>query len=420
MVVDNNRLEARLINRPTDQPPITIINQFFYPDVDADAQFAYDIAKGLVEKGYRVQVVCQRGLKNVDSAEKLLKKKESVKGIEIHRLPDAFSNRNLLQKFLRHSLFYLALLVKLSTSTSRQNSLLVISNPPYSGFITTIMKAFKHYRYFFAVKDVYPDAMVSYDIIEKDGFIYRLLDWAIKISYRHADKILSLGPYMTKRIKDKGIDEDKILEIPNWGFEGLYSLERKDNPFIGKMGLKDKFVVLYSGNHGLGHKFDTVLEGAKQLSRDFDDVYFVFIGGGKRFNEVKAFSDENPDAHILTFDYLPMEQLNYGLNLADVSLITMRDNWEGVIVPSKIYGIMAVGSPIVYVGPDSDTSWTIEKHNCGFVVRSGSVDEFVEKIKELYYNEELRKEMASNARKGFEKEYTKEKGIERYLSVLAP
>ncbi|MCK4422021.1 glycosyltransferase, partial [candidate division WOR-3 bacterium] len=94
--------------------------------------------------------------------------------------------------------------------------------------------------------------------------------------------------------------------------------------------------------------------------------------------------------------------------------------WEGVIVPSKIYGIMAVGSPIVYVGPDSDTSWTIEKHNCGFVVRSGSVDEFVEKIKEFYYDEELRKEMASNARKGFEKEYTKEKGIERYLSVLAP
>jgi len=386
--------------------------------VDADAQFAYDLAKGLVKRGYRVQVVCQRGLKDTSSLKEPLKRKEKLNGIEIYRLPDAFSNKTLLQKFMRHTLFYFFLKFKLIFSTSRDSCLLVISTPPFSGFIATIVKAFKHYRYFFAVKDVYPDVMVSYGLIDKDSLIYRFLNFATKITYRHADKILSLGPYMTKRIKEKGIPENKIVEIPNWGFKGLYPLPRESNPLVKEMRLKNKFIVLYSGNCGFGHTFDTVLEGAKKLSEEFEDLYFVFIGGGKRSNEIKDFRRDNPDANILMFSYLPFEKLNYGLNLADISLITMRDNWAGVIVPSKIYGIMAIGSPIVYVGPDSDISWTIEKYDCGFIVRNGSVDEFVESIKELYFDEKLRRAMGDKARKGFEGEYTKKKILEKYLSLF--
>lgn len=373
----------------------------------------------MVERGNRVRVLCQRGFKNVDSSNENLKKKEIVKGIEIHRLLDAFSNKTLFQKFLRHSLFYISLFIKLLIYTSRNSHLFVISNPPYNGFIAAIIKAFKNYRYFFTVKDIYPDVMVSYGVIKGNGFIYKFLNWAIKISFRYADKIFSLGPYMSKRIRNKGVREDKIIEIPNWGFDGLYPIEKKDNPLTEEMELRGKFVVLYSGNHGFGHEFDTVLEGAKRMSGEFDDINFVFIGGGSRFEEVQAFKDDNPNVHILTFEYLPFEKLNYGLNLADVSLITMRKGWEGVIAPSKIYGIMAVGSPIVYVGPESDISLTVEKFNCGFIARNGSVDEFIERIKEFYHNEELRTEMGKNARSGFEEEYTKKHIMNKYLSVLS-
>ncbi len=398
---------------------IIIINQFFYPDVDADAQFAYALARGFVERGYRVRVISQRGLKDVVPTGKPLKKKEIFKGIEIHRLPDAFSNRTLFQKSLRHSIFYLVLLLKLILSTSRESHLFVISTPPFIGFIVTLVKIFKQYRFSLAVRDVYPDAMVSYGIIKEDGFIYRFLNSAMKISFQYADRIFSLGPYLSERIKNKVVSEDKIVEIPNCGFDGLYPMKREDNPLLSEMGLKDKFIVLYSGNHGYGNEFDTILEGAKRLSRELDDIFFVFRGGGSRFGEVLSFKDDNPDTHILTFNYLPFDQLNYGLNLAHISLITMRENWEGVIVPSKIYGIMAVGSPIVYVGPESDTSWTIKKHNCGFIVNNGSVDEFVKRIKELYHNEVLRKEMGGRARRGYEEEYTREKVIERYLSLMS-
>lgn len=398
---------------------VTIINQFFHPDLDADAQFAYDLAKGIVERGQNVHVICQRGFKDVDSVQEILKKKEVVNGIEIHRLPDAFSNKTLFQKFLRHSLFYISLIIELLINTSRNSRIFVISNPPYNGFITAILKAFINYRYLFALKDVYPDIMSSYGIIEKNGLIYRFLDWAVKIAYRYADRIFSLGPYMSKRIRNKGVREDKIVEIPNWGFDGLYPIKRENNPLLSEMGLKDKFIILYSGNHGYGHEFDTVLEGAKRMSREFDDIFFVFIGGGSRFKEVQSFKDKNPDANILTFDYLPFEKLNYGLNLAHISLITMREGWEGVIVPSKIYGIMAIGSPIVYIGSDGDTSWTIEKHNCGFIIQNGSVDKFIERIKEFYQNEELRREMGKNARRGFEEEYTKKHIMDRYISLLS-
>jgi len=397
---------------------LKIVVEFFYPDVDADAQFAYDLAKGFTERGENVQVICQRGLKFVELLQDKLKKSEVIQGIEIHRLPDAFSNKTLIQKFLRHSVFYISLIAKLINSTSRNSRLLIISTPPYNGFIAALIKAFKNYRYFFAIKDVYPDVMVSNNIIKNNGLTYRLLNWATKVSYRYADNIFTLGPFMTEKIRDKVKVNNKVVEIPNWGFEELYPLNKKENPLIEKFNLKDKFVVLYSGNHGYGHEFETLLLGAKRLSREYDDIYFVFIGGGVRFNEIQEFKKNNPDVHILSYDYLPFEQLNYGLNLADVSLITMRNNWKGMMVPSKTYGIMAVGSPIVYVGPRSDISWAIEKFNCGYIVNNGNVDEFIKRIKELYYNKKLRKTLGMKARRGFEEEYTKKKIMEKYLSVL--
>ena len=397
---------------------ITLISQFFYPDIDSDAQFSYDLARGLVERGTRVCVICQRGLKDVSKDRKKLKKRENINGIDIHRLPDAFSNKTLLQKLLRHSLFYLALFYKLINSTSRDSLLLVISAPPYNGFLAALTKIFKNHRYFYAIKDVYPDVMVSNNLIENGELIYRFLNIATKVSYRYADRVFSLGPYMTERIRKKVTDNNKIVEIPNWGFEELYPMPKKDNPLIEELNLKDKFIVLYSGNHGYGHEFDTLLSSAKRLSKEYDDIYFIFIGGGVRFNEIQEFKDNNPDSHILTFDYLPIERLNYGLNLADVSIITMRDNWEGIMVPSKTYGIMAVGSPIVYIGPESDISLTVKKFNCGFNVKNGNVDEFVKRIKELYHNKELRNSLGERARKGFEKEYTKSKIMERYTSAM--
>jgi len=395
---------------------LIIINQFFYPDIDVDAQFAYDLAKGFVEKGYKVRVLCQRSLK--DDTSKTLKRKETINGIEIYRLPNAFSNINFIRRFIRHIFFYIGLLIKLVSSTSRDSRLLIATSPPLNGLIAAIIKPFKNFKYLLAVKDVYPDAMVSLGIIKYNGLIYKILNLAIEISYRKANKILSLGSYMTKRIKNKGVGKDKIVEIPNWGFDHLCPLAREENTFIEKMNLEGKFIVLYSGNHGYGHEFDTVLEGAKRLSTEYDDIYFVFIGGGKRFNEIKDFRRDNPDANILMFSYLPFEKLNYGLNLAHISLITMRDKWEGVMVSSKTYGIMAVGSPIVYVGPESDTSLTIKKYNCGFIIRNGCVNDFVDKIKKLYHNEKLRKEMGSNARNGYENEFTKNKVIDKYLAVL--
>ncbi len=398
---------------------MTIINQFFYPDVDANAQFAYDLAKGLIKKGFKVRVVCQRGLKFRRDTEEKAKNIEKINGIEIHRLPDAFSHKNLSMKFLRHLLFYFFLFLKLLSFTSKNSKLLVISNPPFSAFIAAILKPFKQYKYFFMIQDVYPDAMASYGIIKNISFTYRLLDIAEKFACKHSEKIFTLGHYMTKRINDKGISKEKIIEIPNWGFDNLSPVKKTENPLIAEMNLRDRFIILYSGNHGTGHEFNTILKGTVELSKKYKDIYFLFIGGGARFNEIKKFRKEHPEANIRTFDYLPFEKLNYGLNLADISLVTMRKGWEGVIVPSKIYGIMAVGSPVVYVGPESDISWTIEKYKCGFNVENGDTESFIQNIEELYQKENLRKKMGKKARKSFEENFKFEKALKKYIDILA-
>jgi len=397
---------------------IIIINQFFYPDVDANAQFAYDLAKGFVEKGFKVRVICQKGLKERKGVGEKTKVIEKINEIEIHRLPDAFSHKTLSMKFMRHLLFYFFLFSKLLFFVSGNSRILVISNPPFSAFITAILKPFKQYKYFFMIQDVYPDAMVAYGIIKNSSFTYRLLDITKKFACEHSEKTFTLGHYMTKRINDKGIGKEKIIEIPNWGFDHLSPVRKTENPLIEEMNLKDRFVILYSGNHGTGHEFDTVLKGAVKLSEKFKDICFLFIGGGVKFNEVKKFIKKHPETNILTFDYLPFERLNYGLNLADISLVTMQKGWDGIIVPSKIYGTMAVGSPVVYVGPESDISRTIKKYKFGFNVENGNVEDFIQKIEELYQKENLRKEMGRKAREAFEKNFTFDIALKKYIEAL--
>lgn len=286
------------------------------------------------------------------------------------------------------------------------------------GFVSLLAKTFTGCRYMLAVRDVYPDALYSAGILGEGSIFYRFLDHLLKISMNHAEKVLTLGRDMSQRIKEKRVPGEKIEEVPNWGLEKLHPLDKEENYMVREMGLEGKFVILYSGNFGYAHEFDTVLAGCRQLSEKYNNMHFIFIGRGKRLGEIKKFFEWNKDIDCSILDYLPLEKLNYSLNIADVTLVTMREGWDGVAIPSKTYSQMAVGKPIIYVGPENDISRTLENVHCGYSVRNGDVGSFIKRVSELYKDRTLRERMGKNARLAYEKKYNRERAIEQYVKIF--
>ena len=202
--------------------------------------------------------------------------------------------------------------------------------------------------------------------------------------YRKADRVVALGPYMADRIESKGVRAARVSEVPVWSRKDeVYPMPRAGHPLRERLGLADKFVVMYSGNLGLAHSADEFIEAARRL-RDRPEVVFLFVGDGPRLKEVRRAKQELGLENVRFLDYFPRKDLHASLSVADVHLVSMRREMTGVVVPGKLYGIMASGRPAIFVGPDHcETADTIREAHCGLTVRLGDADGLVSAIDRL-------------------------------------
>ena len=189
---------------------------------------------------------------------------------------------------------------------------------------------------------------------------------------------------MKERIRSKGVDESRLETIPVWSDkEEIYSVPRNENPLRQELGLQDKFVVMYSGNAGLAHRFDEMLTVAERM-QDQSEVQFLFVGEGPRKQEIQAFASRHGLKNFQYLPYFPREQLKYSLSLADVHLMSLRREMAGIAVPGKLYGIMAAGRPVVMVGPQaSESAETIQKYDAGFVVDPSTEDHAADLLQDV-------------------------------------
>ena len=165
---------------------------------------------------------------------------------------------------------------------------------------------------------------------------------------------------------------------------------------------------------GLGHTFDTILEGAQRLQQ-YKDLQFYFVGGGTRQSEIEAYCRQHQLGNITILPYHPPSQMNQIISAADVSLITLRKGMEGLIVPSKLYGIMAGESPIIVIqSADNEIGDTICSANCGFIMPDYDVALFCQKILYLYNHPNEKEALGRNARQYFMKHFTRAIAVENF------
>ncbi len=403
---------------------ILIINQHFYPEVAATGQLLLDLCEDLVRTGYRVKVITGNPNSDLNKKNKILKR-ENYKGIEILRLKNTtFNKYKMTGRVLNYLTFHFLVFFQI-LFCKKPDLVIVLSTPPFISFYGLLLKALKRVKTIYIVQDLFPDLVIELGKIKNKYFI-KVLKNLSRLIIRKMDKVVVVGDFMKRKIKKEilqGMDSDHIITIHNWA-DGekikVMRVEKDKNLLKEEWGLEGKFIVLYSGNIGDLHEFDTIILTAKDLEmQGWKNVCFVFIGEGIKKQYIERKAKEKELNNILFFPFQPREVLKYSLGLADVSLVTLEKGFEGMVVPSKIYGILASGRPVIaVVGGESEITEIIRKGRCGEVVKIGDCKDLSEKIITYYNNHKKCYGEGINGRKYFEENFDRKIATEKYIKAI--
>jgi glycosyltransferase involved in cell wall biosynthesis len=327
---------------------VLLLNQCFWPDIVATAQQLTGVARGLLERGHEVTVISSR--RGYDNAELRFPKHEIWNGIEIIRLPSiSLGKTSRWRRALNFASFSAAAALRLML-TPPQDTVIALTSPPLISWLASVFTRMKGGRMVFWVMDLNPDAAIAAGWLKHNSVTAKLLAALLQISMRRAEKIIVLDRFMKDRIAAKGIPEQKIDVLPPSRDDSVTFDEKGREAFRRRHELTEKFVVMYAGNHSPCNPLDTLLGAANKLKAR-DDIAFVFVGGGSELAKVKAFARTNQLKTVRCLPYQSLSELPAVLSAADLHAVTLGQSFRGIIHPSKIYNILAIGSPFVYIGP---------------------------------------------------------------------
>jgi colanic acid biosynthesis glycosyl transferase WcaI len=362
---------------------VLLLNQCFWPDIVATAQQLTGVARALAERGHKVTVIA--GRRGYDDAALRFPRRECWNGIEIIRLPSiSLGKRSRWRRALNFASFSVAATFRLILIRP-QDTVIALTSPPLISWLASLFTRLKGGRMIFWVMDLNPDEAIAAGWLEQDSTPARILARLSQRSMQHAEKIIVLDRFMKERITAQGIPEPKIEVIPPSRDDSVVYDEKGREAFRLRHGLSEKFVVMYAGNHSPCHPLQTLLEAAKKL-QPRDDIVFCFGGGGSELGKVKDFVRTNQLENIRCLPYQPQAELPALLSAADLHVVIMGAAFAGIIHPCKIYNIMAIGSPFLYIGPQeshvADIISSLPDQQQASRAQHGQVDEVVKAISE--------------------------------------
>ena len=403
---------------------LLFVNQHYWPDVASTGQLLTDLAEHLAAEGHDVRVLCSRGKYLSGTLD--LPKRETRNGVALRRLDaTSFGRSTHLGRLADYASFYVQALWRIARDRP-VDRVIFLTTPPLLATTGWLLRKTLGQRYGIWSMDLHPGAEEAAGMLREDQLLTRLLRALNRAGYRNADFVVDLGTRMKARLRKQGIPAERLHTIPVWNKKDeVYPVPPEENPLRSELGLEDKFVVMYSGNAGLVHRFEEVLGAMRRLA-DHPDVYFLFVGGGPRRAAIEAFAEDHRLSNFRYLDYFPRPQIKYSLSLADVHLLTLRDRAAGVSVPCKLYGIMAAGRPVVMVGPHaSEPGQTITQHDVGRVIdpaaangEKAATDRLTDTLLALYDDETERRALGRRGRTVFLKDYEREVACQQWTDLI--
>ena len=339
-----------------------LLNQCFYPDVVSTAQHLTDLATELAARGHDVTVVT--GDRGYDDPTVRFPQHEYWKNVRIIRVPSLpLGKQNKWRRALGFAIFLASCAVRLLT-LPRFDVVVALTSPPLISFLATLFVKLKGGRFCFWVMDLNPDEAIAAGWLRPDSTLARLLQWMLRYSFMNAERTIVLDRFMRERLPAKGAAADRIAVVPPWSHDDavVYSAAGRE-AFRRRHGLTDKFLVMYSGNHSPCHPLDTLMSAAVEL-KTRDDIVFCFIGGGSEHAKVRDFAAHHELGNVKCLPYQPLDELSNSLSAADMHVVVMGEAFVGIVHPCKVYNIMSVGAPVLYIGPE--TSHITDLSNCNY------------------------------------------------------
>ena len=269
----------------------------------------------------------------------------------------------------------------------RFDVVVALTSPPLISFLGALFVRIRGGRFFFWVMDLNPDEAIAAGWLKGDSVTARMLNSLLRYSLMKAEAVIALDTFMKERIVAKGVPAEAVTVLPPWAHDDSVGFERSGREvFRRRHDLEKQFVVMYAGNHSPCHPLDTLVEAARRLA-DRKDISFCFVGGGSEQKKVADFASKHQLKNVLCLPYQPFAMLAASLSAADLHVVVMGDAMVGIVHPCKIYNILSIGSPYLYIGPTPSHVSEIAKaiassgnSSHAYAARTGDVETVVQSI----------------------------------------
>lgn len=389
------------------------VNRHYWPEAVSTGQHLTDLAEHLASRGHDVRV-----LSGSCSGAALRQRK----GVRITRIGGSDSGkRGLFRRTLGYVGFHLSVCLRLLVER-RAEIVITLTTPPLLGLWASLAQRLGGPKHVSFVMDHHPDAELELGMVQRDSWLGRTLEGLYRWTLRNATHTVVLGRYMRERVLRRGIAPERVSTIPIWSrADEIQPLSHRHNPLRTRFGWKGRTVLLYSGNAGYVHCFESLLGAIRELESSEPKLLFAFAGGGARMQEIRESCRGLHNVQYL--DAVSRSELGALLSAADLHFVSLRPALAGVSVPGKLYGQLASQRPVLFVGPKKcESAEDLEASGAGIALAPDDTHGLVQAIRSLINDPERRRAMGQSGRAWFLENREREgscRAWERLLTALA-
>ncbi len=329
---------------------VLMINRSYWPDTEATGQLLTELCEDLAATGeFDVHVLCGQPNHVSIQGESVDAAATTHRGVAIHRARHlTFNKRSMLGKLLNLVSFTLAAW-RMSGRVPRPDVVVTETDPFFLGFLGRRLQKRHGCQFVAYLQDIYPDIAVACGKA-REGTLIRGLRRKLFGAYAAADRVVVLSRDMQERCVENGVAPGRIEIIPNWSDVTNLFPVKTNNAFRREHGLDGRFVVMYSGNMGVPHLLEPILDAAATLSSD-PQVVFYFLGGGVQKEPLERAARERGLTNVRFLPYQPKALLSQSLSAADVQIVSVKPGVISCLMPSKVYGVLAAGCAVLAIAP---------------------------------------------------------------------
>ena len=396
----------------TTRQRILVLNQYYWPGVEATAQLLAQLCEALA-RDYDVTVVTGHlhGHQLPDE--------EDRNGVKIVRVRSTTYERSQLHHRAANYGSYLGESIRAALRGERPDLVLCMTDPPVVGDIGLVVARRFDVPLLVISQDVFPEIAERVKRLEHP-LVLGALRKLVGLYLRRADRVVAIGETMKLRLVHKGAREGRIEVIPNWVDTSEIQPQPRRNAWSAARGLDDELVVMHSGNIGHAQDLDTLVRAATFL-RDLERLRIMVIGFGARHGDLTRLAQRLEVTRTVHFlDYQPREHLPLSLATGDLHYVGLARGLSGFVVPSRLYGILAAGRPVlVSADADSEIVRIVEEVGCGIVLPPGRPELVASVIRDVAEGRLSLVGMGDLGRTWVEREADREVAFDRYRRVVA-